>query len=126
MFAAFEQGGVLGVRPFVDEGAELRPLSGQGKTYRGPEGLGEYLEDLSERSEALEAEAVGDPVEVGDDCVVWAGRTRVRREEGSLVESQVTWVYLFRGDKLAMAVAYPGRLEPDEACERLNEELASR
>ena len=119
MFAAFEEGGVLGVRPFVDEDAEFRPLSGEGKTYRGPKGLAEYLEDLKGRSETLEAEAVGDPIEVGEDCVVWAGRTRLRREEGSLVESQVTWVYRFEGDKLVRAVAYPGRLEPDEACARL-------
>lgn len=125
MFAAFEEGGVLGMRPFVDDEMELRPLSGHGKTYRGPNGLAEYLEDLKERREALEAETVGEPVEVGD-CVVWAGRTRIMREEGSLVDSQVTWVYLFRGEQLTTAVAYPGRLEPEEACERLNEELASR
>ena len=121
LFAAYAAGGVRAMAPFVDPEMELRPLTGEGKVYRGPAGLDEYLADLAAREEEVEAEPVGDFVEVGD-CVVAPGRVRVRREAGSFADSQVTWVYRFEGGKLVQAVAYPGRLDPAEACRQLTAE----
>jgi hypothetical protein len=124
MFAAYKRGGASAVAPFVDEEMELEPLTGEGKVYRGPAGLDEYIQDMADRGDELEAEPVG--YEELGNCVVVAGRMRLRREEGSLTDSQVTWIYKFDGEKLIGAKAFPGRLSPEEAAERAEEVGAAR
>ena len=124
LFAAYARGGVAAVRDLIDPDMELVPLTGEGKVYRGPKGLDEYVRDMAERGESVDAEAVG--YEELGDCVIVAGRMRLRREAGSLTDSQVTWVYRFEGDKLVAARAYPGRLSAEEAAERCSELLPHR
>lgn len=119
IFDAYRRGGLPAIAPFLDADMELTPLTGDGKVYRGPDGLDEYLADVAARGETVEAEPVG--FEELDGCVVVAGRMRIKREEGSLTDSQVTWIYRFEGDKLTKAKAYPGRLNAEEASERCAE-----
>lgn len=121
LWAAYARGGIAEVAPLLGPRTELRPLTGEGKVYWGPGGLHEYVQDVAAREETVEAEPVGEFIEL-DDCVVVAGRIRVRREAGSFADSQVTWVYRFEGDQLVQAVAFPGRLEPAEACRQLNDD----
>lgn len=119
LFAAFKDGGMTAVAALIEPDAEFWPLPTEEKVYHGPQGLEAFARDVAARGEELVAEPAG--FEALDDCIVVPGRLRTRRDEGSLTESQVTWIYRFNGDELAAMRAFPGRLTHAEAAERCAE-----
>ena len=88
-------------------------LSGEGTTYRGHEGVRDWLRDQEEAF----AESRIDYSEIRDlgERVVAIGRLRARgRESGAETDSPVAWVVEFKNGKVIQAQAY---LDPTEALE---------
>jgi ketosteroid isomerase-like protein len=85
----------------------------EGGTYRGHDGLRQYLNDLTEAFEIVRAD-VDDDIAVGD-VVVLAGRIHYRgKESGVETEMPAGWMLKFRGDKIVRFRAFR---EPDAALE---------
>jgi ketosteroid isomerase-like protein len=104
MWAAFERDGVAGMRPFVDDDVEWTPSDGS-PTLRGIDRLEEYW-----RTQGSKQSVVPHAWEQHGDCVLVHGSMRMFRD-GGFVDTQPSWVYFFRADKLLRAAAFPSREE---------------
>jgi hypothetical protein len=102
IWAAFERDGVAGMRPYVDDDAEWIPSDGTG-VIRGFDALAEYW-----RTTAHLRSVVPHAWERHGDCVLVHGSLR-RFRDGGFVDTQPSWVYFFRGEKLERAVAFATR-----------------
>jgi ketosteroid isomerase-like protein len=102
----------------VDPDVEWHPamaalLSGEGTTYRGHEGVRDWLRDQEEAF----AQSRIDYSEIRDlgERVVAIGRLRARgKESGAETDSPVAWVVEFKNGKVIQAKAY---LDPEKALE---------
>lgn len=102
----------------LDPEVELHPamaafLGGRATTYRGHEGIREWLRDQDEAF----SESRIDYSEIRDlgERVVAIGHLRVRgRESGAELESPVAWVVTFRNGRMIDLRAF---LEPKDALE---------
>jgi ketosteroid isomerase-like protein len=102
----------------VDPDVEWHPamaalLSGEGTTYRGHEGIRDWLRDQEEAF----AQSRIDYSEIRDlgERVVAIGRLRARgKESGAETDSPVAWVVEFKNGKVIQAKAY---LDPEKALE---------
>ncbi len=102
MWSAFSRDGIEAVRPFVDEAVEFTPSNGAG-ALRGFAAIAEYWE-ANASSQSLVAHAV----EQHGECVLVHGSLRIFRD-GGFVDTQPTWVYFFREERLQRAVAFASR-----------------
>jgi ketosteroid isomerase-like protein len=107
LWAAFEHGGIDGMRPFLDDDVEWRPADGT--LIRGVAALAEYWEDVGERRSI-----VPHAWEQHGECVLVHGSMRVFRD-GGFVDTQPSWVYFFRDERLVRAVSFASREEALEA-----------
>ena len=86
---------------------------GQGGTYRGHDGLRQYMNDLSDAFDFIHAE-VDDDIAVGD-VVLLLGRVHYRgKESGVEQELPAGWVLKVRQDKIVRFRAFR---EPESALE---------
>jgi ketosteroid isomerase-like protein len=102
MWAAFERDGVAGMRPFIDDDVEWTPSDGS-RTVRGLDELEEYW-----RAHESTQTVVPHAWEQHGECVLVHGSMRMFRD-GGFVDTQPSWVYFFRGDKLLRAAAFSTR-----------------
>jgi ketosteroid isomerase-like protein len=101
IWAAFERDGVAGMRAFIDDDVEWRPSDGA--PVRGLDALEEYW-----RTHASTQTVVPHAWEQHGDCVLVHGSMRMFRD-GGFVDTQPSWVYFFRADKLLRAAAFASR-----------------
>jgi ketosteroid isomerase-like protein len=102
MWSAFTRDGIEAVRPYVDDDIEFTPSNDVGP-LRGFAAIAEYWE-ANASSQSLVAHAV----EQHGDCVLVHGSLRIFRD-GGFVDTQPTWVYFFRDERLQRAVAFASR-----------------
>jgi ketosteroid isomerase-like protein len=102
MWAAFERDGVPGLRPFVDDDVEWTPSNGAG-TLRGLAALEEHWRDHGGKQSVIPH-----AWERHGECVLVTGSMRVFRD-GGFVDTQPSWVYFFRGERLVRATAFASR-----------------
>jgi ketosteroid isomerase-like protein len=87
----------------------------EGGAYRGRDGLRQYLTDLTEAFEIVDAQ-VDDDISLGD-VVVLVGRIHYRgKESGVEQEMPAGWLLKFRGDKIVRFRAFR---EPEAALEAI-------
>jgi ketosteroid isomerase-like protein len=110
LWAAFERDGVAAMRQYVDDDVEWTPSNGAG-TLRGLDELVAYWE-----SHASQQSVVPHAWETHGECVLVHGSMRMFRD-GGFVDTQPSWVYFFRDDRLVRAVAYASREEALAAIE---------
>jgi ketosteroid isomerase-like protein len=110
LWAAFERGGVAGMRPYVDDDVEWRPTDG--RVIRGVAALVEYWNDVGDRRSI-----VPHAWEQHGECVLVHGSMREFRD-GGFVETQPSWVYFFREGRLLRAVSFASREEALAAIEQ--------
>jgi hypothetical protein len=111
MWSAFTRDGIDAVRPYVDDDIEFTPSTDVGP-LRGFTAIAEYWE-TNMASQSLVAHAV----EQHGDCVLVHGSLRVFRD-GGFVDTQPTWVYFFRDERLERAVAFASREDALAAVEQ--------
>jgi ketosteroid isomerase-like protein len=102
IWAAFERDGVAGIRPFIDDDVEWMPSESTGPV-RGLDALEEYW-----RTHGSRQTVVPHAWEQHGECVLVHGSMRMFRD-GGFVDTQPSWVYFFRGDKLLRAAAFGSR-----------------
>jgi ketosteroid isomerase-like protein len=102
MWAAFEREGIAGMRPFLDDDVEWTPSTGD-ETLRGMTAIEEYW-----RTHGGRQSVVPHAWEQHGDCVLVHGSMRMFRD-GGFVDTQPSWVYFFRGDKLVRGVGFASR-----------------
>jgi len=102
--------------PYIDPEAELQSAiigGAEGNTYRGHEGIRDWMAESDATFEELRVE----PEEVRDlgDDVLLIGRLYARgRESGVEVDSATAWLFTLRDGKIVRARGY---LNPEEALE---------
>jgi hypothetical protein len=104
LWFAFERDGIAGMAPYLDEGVEWSPSDG-GEVIRGVDALAEYW-----RATGSSQSVVPHAWEQHGDCVLVHGSLR-RFRDGGFIDTQPSWVYFFRGEKLMRAVAFATRDE---------------
>ena len=102
IWAAFERDGIAGIRPFIDDDVEWS-LSDSTGPVRGLDALEEYW-----RTHGSTQTVVPHAWEEHGECVLVHGSMRMFRD-GGFVDTQPSWVYFFRGDKLLRAAAFASR-----------------
>ena len=104
LWFAFERDGIAGMAPYLDDAVEWSPSDGSG-VLRGIDALAEYW------SSAGSAQSVVPHAwEQHGECVLVHGSLR-RFRDGGFIDTQPSWVYFFRGEKLVRAVAFGSREE---------------
>ena len=102
--------------PYIDPEAELQSAiigGAEGNTYRGHEGIRDWMAESDATFEELRVE----PEEVRDlgNDVLLIGRLYARgRESGVEVDSATAWLFTLRDGKIVRARGY---LNPEEALE---------
>jgi ketosteroid isomerase-like protein len=102
IWAAFERDGVDGIRPLIDDDVEWTPSDGAG-AVRGVDALEEYW-----RLHRATQTVVPHALEQHGECVLVHGSMRMFRD-GGFVDTQPSWVYFFRDEKLLRAAAFATR-----------------
>jgi SnoaL-like domain len=102
MWSAFTRDGIEALRPYVDDEIEFLPSDDVGP-LRGFSALADYWE-ANAASQSLVAHAV----EQHGECVLVHGSRRLFRD-GGFVDTQPTWVYFFRDERLERGVAFASR-----------------
>jgi SnoaL-like domain len=102
LWLAFERDGIDGMAPYLDEGVEWLPSDGA-TVLRGIEALSEYW-----RETGATRSVVPHAWERHGECVLVHGSLR-RFRDGGFIDTQPSWVYFFRGEKLVRAVAFATR-----------------
>jgi hypothetical protein len=102
MWAAFTRDGIEALRPFVDEEVEFMPSNGGG-ALRGFDAIAAYWE-----AKGPTRSLVAHAVEQHGDCVLVHGSLRCFRD-GGFVDTQPTWVYFFREDRIERALTFASR-----------------
>jgi SnoaL-like domain len=102
IWAAFERDGIAGMAPYVDDDVEFVPSDGDG-VIRGYEALAAYWHE-----NAASQSVVPHAWEQHGECVLVHGSMR-RFRDGGFVDTQPSWVYFFRGEKLVRACAFATR-----------------
>jgi ketosteroid isomerase-like protein len=115
MWAAFEREGVTGMRPYLDDDVEWTPSNGGG-ILRGMAELEEYW-----RAHGARQSVIPHAWEQHGACVLVHGSMRMFRD-GGFVDTQPSWVYFFRGEKLVRGVAYSSREDALAAIEAYGSE----
>jgi ketosteroid isomerase-like protein len=115
IWASWQRNGVEGMREWVDDDVEWTPSLGS-EPIRGLDALDDYW-----RSRQHQLSIVPHAWERHGDCVLVHGSMRTFRD-GGFVDVQPSWVYFFRDDRLARAVAYSSR---EEALAAIDEHCAS-
>jgi ketosteroid isomerase-like protein len=87
------------------EDIELRPFVGDGRVFRGPNEIREFMRQELAEGATLHV-APWNFEEDGDDVVV-SGSLRIQRRDGSIADSQLRWTYTFRDGRLAAASSGP-------------------
>ncbi len=103
LWAAYESGGVEGIRHLVDEHVIWLPYGAGGETLQGFDELAEYL---TGREDLVEAETYS--YEAHGDAVLVTGHLRLRAGV-SLTDTQLYWIYHFSGERLVRFEAYTDR-----------------
>jgi hypothetical protein len=107
---ALESDGLERLRPLVEAAVEWRPWGDRGRRLIGVEQIVEWHRaDRATHRVVHRWEGRG-------DWVLASGSLRVLRSEGFL-DVQPTWAFLFRGERLSLAVCYANREEALAAVE---------
>jgi hypothetical protein len=114
LWNAFEQEGVEGLRPLVDDDVEWRPWGNHGRPLKGVEQIAEWhraqrVTGGGSRRTVYKWEGVG-------ECALASGSLRVFRT-GGFLDVQPTWAFFFRGERLERATCYATREEALAAVE---------
>jgi ketosteroid isomerase-like protein len=107
LWDAFERDGVAGMQAFVDDDVEWHPTDGT--VFRGLSALARHWESVSANQRV-----VAHAWEQHGECVLVHGSMREFRD-GGFIDTQPTWVYFFRGDRLVRASSFGSREEALEA-----------
>jgi SnoaL-like domain len=102
MWSMFLRDGIHAMRPYVDDDVEFKPSNGGG-SVRGWDELVAYWETHSQMQSV-----VAHAIEQHGDCVLVHGSLRIFRD-GGFVDTQPSWVYFFRDERLQRAVAFASR-----------------
>jgi ketosteroid isomerase-like protein len=102
IWAAWQRGGVEGMRAWVDDDVEWSP-SVAAEPIRGLDALDTYW-----RSRENQQSIVPHAWEQHGECVLVHGSMRTFRD-GGFVDVQPSWVYFFRDGRLTRATAYSSR-----------------
>jgi ketosteroid isomerase-like protein len=99
LWRAFERGGIDNVLKIVDEDVEWIPYGGEGRTFRGRDGLRRFMRDRDAHSTDVVAEPYGYG-DYGENVIVYGHISRGDEDQ------RVFWVYRFRDGKLRRFEAF--------------------
>jgi len=113
LWEAFDEGGLDAVLDIVDPDVEWSLFGTGGEVVRGHEGLREYMTERAAQGDEIDADAY-DFEALDDDHVLVSGHVRFRSPTG-MSDTQLHWLYRFRGGRLVRFNAYQTRAEALEA-----------
>jgi ketosteroid isomerase-like protein len=99
LWRAFDRGGIDSVLKIVDEDVEWIPYGGEGRRFRGREGLLRFMRDRDAQSTEVVAEPYGYG-DYGESVVVYGHIARGDEDQ------RVFWVYKFRSGRLRRFEAF--------------------
>jgi ketosteroid isomerase-like protein len=102
MWEAYYDRGLKAILDFAAPEAEWRPYSAHGRLFHSTAEYGEYIDEMTEREEIVEA--MLRDLHAAGDCVVVSGRLRMRDRDG-VVDNPMHWVHRFRDDGLIVFTA---------------------
>ncbi len=113
-YRAFAERDLESLEALADDGVEVSTitglLAGHGEPYRGPEGLGQYIEDLASTWKRIELQPQTFQALDADRTLVF-GRVRAWHERG-FIDSANAWLWTLRDGRVLRVQVFA---EPAEA-----------
>lgn len=105
LFEAFSQRRLEDALPLLAEDVVFAPMTAQvtraGEPYRGHDGIRRYIADVQERWDELTLRPA--QIKAAGNAVVALGLVSGRGAAGAFADAPTTWVFKFRGERVAQA-----------------------
>ena len=111
LWRAFSRGGIDNVLRIADENVEWIPYGGDGRVYRGHDGLRRFIRERDAGEDAVQAEPYGYG-DYGENVIVYGHVARGDKDQ------RVFWLYRFRDGKLRRFEAFTDQEEAIAAATR--------
>jgi ketosteroid isomerase-like protein len=108
MWDAYDDEGIVGILAFAAPDAHWQPYSAGGRVFETTAEYREYIEEMGERDEVVEA-SLSD-VQASGEHVLVKGRLRLRAPSG-LQDTNLHWVHRVRDGQIVFTASFVTREE---------------